>query len=81
LHSTNPIESLFSRVRACEKNIKRYRNSRMAQRWLASVLEKFPKVVDGGGWEKGILRGTKKPAAITRWRHNPQDTYGTEECS
>jgi putative transposase len=38
LHSTNPIESLFSRVRACEKNIKRYRNSRMAQRWLASVL-------------------------------------------
>lgn len=38
LHSTNPIESLFSRVRACEKNIRRYRNSRMAQRWLASVL-------------------------------------------
>ena len=38
LHSTNPIESLFSRVRACEKNLKRYRNSRMAQRWLASVL-------------------------------------------
>jgi integrase len=38
LHSTNPIESLFSRVRACEKNLKRHRNSRMAQRWLASVL-------------------------------------------
>ena len=38
LHSTNPIESLFSRVRACEKNIKRYRHSAMAQRWLASVL-------------------------------------------
>jgi putative transposase len=38
LHSTNPIESLFSRVRACEKNIKRYRNSPMAQRWLAAVL-------------------------------------------
>jgi transposase-like protein len=38
LHSTNPIESLFSRVRACEKNIKRYRNSNMAHRWLASVL-------------------------------------------
>jgi putative transposase len=38
LHSTNPIESLFSRVRQCEKNLKRYRNSRMAQRWLASVL-------------------------------------------
>lgn len=38
LHSTNAIESLFSRVRACEKNIKRYRNSKMARRWLASVL-------------------------------------------
>ena len=38
LHSTNPIESVFSQVRHCEKNIKRYRNSRMAQRWLASVL-------------------------------------------
>ncbi len=38
LHSTNPIESLFSQVRACEKNIKRYRDSNMAQRWLASVL-------------------------------------------
>lgn len=38
LHSTNPIESLFSRVRACEKNLKRYRNSQMAQRWLASIL-------------------------------------------
>jgi transposase-like protein len=38
LHSTNAIESVFSRVRACEKNIKRYRDSRMAQRWLASVL-------------------------------------------
>lgn len=38
LHSTNPLESLFSRVRACEKNIKRYRDSKMAQRWLASAL-------------------------------------------
>jgi transposase-like protein len=38
LHSTNMIESLFSTVRHCEKNLKRYRNSRMAQRWLAAVL-------------------------------------------
>lgn len=38
LHSTNPIESMFSTVRDCESNIKRYRNSRMMQRWLASVL-------------------------------------------
>lgn len=38
LHSTNPIESMFSTVRECEKNIKRYRGSRMAQRWLAAVL-------------------------------------------
>lgn len=38
LHFTNPIESMFSTVRDCEGNIKRYRNSRMMQRWLASVL-------------------------------------------
>ena len=38
LHSTNPIESMFSMVRDAEGNIKRYRNSRMMQRWLASVL-------------------------------------------
>ncbi len=38
LHSTNSIESMFSTVRHCEKNIKRYRSSGMSQRWLASVL-------------------------------------------
>jgi transposase-like protein len=38
LHSTNPIESMFSMVRDCESNIKRYRNSQMRQRWLAAVL-------------------------------------------
>jgi len=50
LHSTNPIESVFSRVRACEKNIKRYRSSQMAQRWLAAVLlygEKSFRMVKG----------------------------------
>lgn len=38
LHSTNPIESMFSTVRDCEKNIKRYRGSKMSQRWLAATL-------------------------------------------
>ena len=38
LHSTNPIESMFSMVRSCERNIKRYRSSKMRQRWLAAVL-------------------------------------------
>lgn len=38
LMSTNPIESMFSMVRQCEKNIKRHRNSKMLQRWLGSVL-------------------------------------------
>jgi len=38
LHSTNPIESMFSTVRNCEDNIKRYRGSRMLQRWLATIL-------------------------------------------
>lgn len=38
LHSTNPIESMFSTVRDCEGNIKRYQDSKMTQRWLAAVL-------------------------------------------
>ena len=38
LTSTNPIESMFSTVRDCEGNIKRYRNSAMSQRWLVTVL-------------------------------------------
>jgi len=38
LHSTNPIESMFGTVRFCERNIKHYLNSKMSQRWLASVL-------------------------------------------
>jgi transposase-like protein len=38
LTCTNPIESMFSTVRECEGNIKRYRNSAMSQRWLATVL-------------------------------------------
>jgi hypothetical protein len=38
LHSTNPIESMFSMVRDCEGNLKRYRGSRMSQRWLGAVL-------------------------------------------
>lgn len=38
LITTNPIESMFSLVRQCEKNIKRSRNSKMLQRWLGAVL-------------------------------------------
>jgi transposase-like protein len=38
LTSTNPIENMFSNVRDCETNIKRYRGSVMSQRWLAAVL-------------------------------------------
>jgi len=38
LTCTNPIESMFSTVRDCEGNIKRYQNSAMSQRWLATVL-------------------------------------------
>lgn len=38
LYTTNPIESMFSTVRGCERNIKRTRGSTMLQRWLAAVL-------------------------------------------
>lgn len=38
LHSTNPIESIFATVRDSEGNVKRYRSSKMSQRWLGAVL-------------------------------------------
>jgi putative transposase len=38
LMTTNPIESMFSLVRQCERNIKRTRGSKMLQRWLGAVL-------------------------------------------
>jgi putative transposase len=48
LSTTNPIESMFSIVRAEEKNIKRRRGSKMQQRWLATILiyseTKFTKI-------------------------------------
>ncbi|MBI4681368.1 MAG: transposase [Nitrospirae bacterium] len=59
LHSTNPIESMFSTVRDVEGNIKRYRNSRMMQRWLASVLlycEKGFKRVKGYALIPDVIR-------------------------
>jgi len=68
LHSTNPIESLFSRVRACEKNIKRYRSSQMAQRWLASVLlygERSFRTVKGHEQIAALLTAIKKEQQST----------------
>ncbi|MCK5214516.1 MAG: hypothetical protein KAR05_04115 [Candidatus Omnitrophica bacterium] len=41
LHSTNSIESMFSTGRSCEKNIKRYRSSKMSQRWLVKRQMKW----------------------------------------
>jgi transposase-like protein len=63
LHSTNPIESLSSRVRSCEKNLKRYRNSQMSQRWLATVLlyaEKTFRTVKGIDQIQAVLENIEK---------------------
>ncbi len=38
LHTTNPLESMFSMVRDGERNIKRHKDSKMAQRWLGAIL-------------------------------------------
>ncbi len=38
LHSTNPIEANFSQLRQREKNILRYRGSKMSRRWLGTCL-------------------------------------------
>ena len=61
LTCTNPIESMFSTVRDCEGNIKRYRNSAMSQRWLATVLLHCEK---GFRKIKGYLGITEVIAAI-----------------
>ena len=61
LTCTNPIESMFSTVRDCEGNIKRYRNSAMSQRWLATVLLYCEK---GFRRVKGYLRIAEVMATI-----------------
>lgn len=38
LHSTNPIEASFSQVRRGERNLIRYRGSKMSRRWLGTCL-------------------------------------------
>jgi transposase-like protein len=38
LHSTNPIEAMFSQVRRAEGNVLRYRGSKMLRRWLGTCL-------------------------------------------
>jgi len=58
LRSTNPIESMFSTVRDCEGNIKRYRGSKMSQRWLAAVIlhcEKGFKRVKGASMISAVI--------------------------
>ena len=63
LHSTNPIESMFSTVRECEENIKRYQGSKMMQRWLGTVLlhcEKGFRRVKGHDSIKEVLKRIKK---------------------
>ena len=70
LHSTNPIESLFSRVRQCEKNIKRYRATGMAQRWLGTILlyaEKSFRTIKGHEQIKEVL-------AVIEQEHSSIDT-------
>ena len=59
LHSTNPIESMFSTVRDVEGNVKRYRGSAMMQRWLAADLlyaEKGFKRVKGHASISSVIR-------------------------
>ncbi len=73
LTSTNPIESMFSMVRDCEGNIKRYRGSLMSQRWLASILlycEKRFQRVKGYRDIGGVIRAIEE-------RHKEQDQLQT----
>jgi transposase-like protein len=67
LHSTNPIESMFSNVRHCESNIKRYRSSKMMQRWLGAVLlhcEKSFRKVKGFEYIQQVIDSIEKEQGI-----------------
>lgn len=63
LRSTNVIESVFSRVRDAEKNLKRYRSSKMSRRWLASCLlhaEKQFRTIRGFGSIPVVVENIRK---------------------
>lgn len=69
LHSTNPIESMFSTVRDCEGNLKRYRGSRMSQRWLGTVLlhcEQGFRTIKGHTGIKQVLAAIEAEQAESR---------------
>lgn len=69
LHCTNPIESMFSTVRDCEANLKRYRGSRMSQRWLGAVLlhcERGFRTVKGYAVIKQVIAAIEAEQAESR---------------
>jgi transposase-like protein len=69
LHSTNPIESMFSTVRDCESNLKRYRSSKMSQRWLGAALihaEEGFKAVKGSREIPEVVRNIRQFKARDR---------------
>jgi len=74
LHSTNPIESMFSMVRDVEGNIKRYRNSKMMQRWLASVLLHCEKCFNR-------VKGYASIEEVIRTIETEQDNDGTDSLA
>ena len=69
LYTTNPIESMFSTVRGCERNIKRPRGSTMLQRWLAAVLlhcEKKFRRVKGHRYINQVMANIDAPTRRSR---------------
>jgi transposase-like protein len=63
LRSTNIIESLFSKVRYSEKNIRRWRSSNMRQRWLGTILllcEKTFRLINGKNQIPVAIAGIKE---------------------
>ena len=77
LHSTNPIESLFSQVRHCEKNIKRYRGSKMSQRWLAAVILHAEQTFRTAKGFQDIRTVMERITAI----QNPKETQGLSQAA
>ncbi len=71
LHSTNPIEGMFSQVRRAEKNILRYRGSKMSRRWLGSCLlyaETRFRTVKGHAFIEEVIQNIEREQTVEGFR-------------
>ena len=63
LRSTNPIESMLSICREHAKNVKRWRDGRMALRWCAAGMLEAAEAIPSRQRAPAPARATRRPRA------------------